>query len=1285
MPASGDHLEALHAVATAIGQAWRALQPQLTRASALAVAAVLLLAGTATVVAASPGGALAVPPPPDYGVLDAMRAVQANETAALGDPEVVEAASLALAGVVGLDAARTPATGEYLLRTDVPPPAPYPTVLEGIEQSPYSNLTNILDLLFDQPLLVMVKVTSGPHVNWVSVRLLPNLIADIAWTNVNIDNDTGTGDALGNDVRLRLSPVRDRWSWNGSIIPPRFAVEFRGSGLAVEIERLDPGSGVLPINTTFMKWFRYNEINYTWFLEYGLDRLPGSAVLRITTDRVEVGASPGELLQRLIDLISNASVGNGTQLTDLSGPYRMGSTVDEPVTRLYASLGYLRILTPEPDVEAKLDSASWLSVRMRPSQLHSYIPNTFFLWLDSPAFNRSFDHLNWTSDLPSRLEFEYVDDRGDNYTQARGAIEDMPRSFRVKIDNVTESVGGVSKVHYTTSEPVSSVLFDEWEFFEKGRRDAFLHSHVELADLPTDLWLNGTLDIGGQAYAALEPDRTVRNIVPQMLDTLMVRISSKLFTIGRTLRSLPQNILNMPERRGYTTLEMPRTDSRLGRLEFSLTSGHHVTVDPSTDFLAFYNESFENLTGKMVQTAFSGRLLDVRAFHSSFVDDKHIDIESMYNRELRALFIDPGADANASLFLSNLPHNVSVDLAEDTLSYHADGAIDRLTYTSAIRGEYLRLLVESLPGDLVVFQGEDETGISATPSSIGFVELQIADRGARTMAGDHLLVEIAEDGTTAASMRVSHLGEARFRRDTNHVSLRTGGAPFGLLIDDRSERLFVRARLDPLPTSLESDITDVLGLGGLEFPSLSDMTSVLEFATVVERISDLGDDVLEAVSDLSTTAVAGLGTFSEDLSLNYTAEGGLDLVAEARREGTVDVPPAEWAHGAIVHMAPSAGGVLLDAKVYLTGLPPEASVSVGTVGDTTRLRLRLAGYAPEHDHLLLELDGTSLTSGGAGRDVWLYLEGLRSPMDLTVGLDLGTDMRVGGRMSGSIDLASSANLGAVHARMRSREPQVSTVEALLPRLTGSFALDFVYEGGVSLSAQLSSPLEFAFVKLSRDLRGAFDQSASVTLHDIPMAMTLSVQPPGTFDMDAASPVANLPLVAMDASSEGLDVLADIGGRAIGSKSDVHLDARDARGVTMTPSGDEWRVAASSLSFAHLRIDSLPYSEDLVVDRVDLAAWDLRSLTVRVHMVFGVYPLIDLADVRVDGLQLAFEGSISLGGGSAHDASVMLLELPLDLADAPRSHTNGVALGAVDGAHRLLVPAPVGTLLGTVMG
>ncbi len=1234
--------------------------------------------------AVAPKGSIQVPVPTDWGVLDGTRAASENGSSALGDPAVVAAANDALAGVYALDAARTPATGTFNLVADVPPPSPQPTALEGVSQSPYTNLTNLLDILFDQPLVVVVKVVSGEHVNWVEVRLLPNILGEVAWVPVNIDNDSSTGDAAGNDIRLRIRPVRDRMDTNWTLIPPRFEFILRGTGLAAEFERLDPSSSELPLNTTFMKWFRYNEINYTWFIEYGIPRLPGRSILSITTAQVVVGAGGGNVLQLIWNAL-NGSIGNNTDiLGDISGPYTLSHYVDEPLSSLHASLGYVRILTPG-DEEPRLDTASWLTVHMRPSVLYPRIPSTFGLWLDSPAFNRSFDHLNWTAELPSVLEIEYVDDRGDNYTQARGYVDEMPRNFRVEIDNVTEPVGSVSKVHYRTSEPVGTILFDEWEFFGKGRRDQFLHSHVELHGLPRELWLNGTLDIGGEAFGVLRPDRTVRNIVPQLLDSLMVRIASKLFTIGRTLRSIPQNILNMPDSRGYTTIELPLQGSYLGSIEFWLSSGHHVTVAPESDFFAFYNDTLADVTGKMVKTSFAGRLLDIREMRTSFIDVKRISFESRYNRELRALFVDPTAHANASIHFSNIPHNISFELTDRALTYQGDGVVDRLTYTSAIENQYIRLLVEGLPEELTIDQGAASSGMSAALGAIDAIELQIADGGVRRMVGDHLLAEIAEDGTAAASLRITGLGEARYDREANHVSLRSAGEPFSVLIDDRSEGFKARATLDPLPTSIETDVTDVLGLGGLEFPSLAEVTSVLEFASVIHRISDVADQLLDAMTDISTNAIAGLGTFSNDLRLNYTAERGMDLVAEVHHAGGADVPPAEWAHGAVVHQVPHAGEVLLDAKVFMPGLPPTASIGMRTEGDATVIDLDLSGYAPAHDRVTLVLDGASMVSGGTARDVWLYVEGLVAPIDLHLHLELSTDMRVGGQVSGELDLLSSRPLGMLHARMRTREPQTTTVELLMPRVPARADVSFSYTSGVDLTAELSEPIDWAFIKLSRDLHDSLAHAATVTIHDVPRAMTLTVEPPAEFDMDSASPVANLPRVVASGSEGGLDLLADLKGRAMGSKPDIHIDARDVEELSMIPMGDEWRMSATRLAFAHLRIDSLPYSEDAVVKRLDLVVEDLRSLTVKAHMVFGVFPLVDLDDVRAAGVQLSFDASLGLLGGGMHRGTVVLLELPMDLAAVPRSHTNGVVIQAADGDHRLIVPAPMGTLVGTVMG
>jgi hypothetical protein len=1261
-----------------------------------ALVVLILLASSSPASAVAPRGGLDMPAPTDYGVAAALGAAQENESRALGDPAVSAAAMAKLSDVVAQGAARTPATGPFELRAAQPPLPPDNPVMKLIPSTPYSNLTSVIDLLFDQPFMILVMVRSGEHVNWAKVRVsvetrlqfLPSgglLFPFLAqWVYIDIDNDTSTGDASGADVRLRIGPTVAYRNAEYSLIPPKLELQLRG-GLALEIERLDPSSQDLPIEALFMKSFRYNLINYTWFLDYQVDKLPSRTRFSLTADQVNISFGGGNLLDRIIEYL-NGTLQNGSNMANLAGPYTVESTFDEPVGLMNASLGYLKLTTPAPAQPALMDSASWLTAAVRPSGNRTAIPQHITLWLDSPAFNRTFDHLNWTADIPCDLGLEYVDDRGDNYTQARGAISEMPASFRLKIDNVTDPlVGSVAKLHLTASAPVRSILFDEWEFIDRTR-GRYLHSHVELGDLPRELWLNGTLDIGGQAFGPLEPDRSVRNFVPQMIDALMVRIASKLFAIGRTIRSIPQNILNMPDRKGYTSIELPLPGSRLGKLEFWLTSGHYVLIDPQADFFAFYNDTLDNVTGKMVKTSFTGRLLDIRGFHATFQDNKHIELESMYNRELRALFIDAQSDANASLYFSNVPHNVSLDISGTEILYLGDTTVDRVIYTSAIQGQYLRVLLTGVPGELAIEQGKDYTGLTALVGAIDSVDLQVTDAGVQTMAGDHLLVAVGEDGKTAASMHITGLSQVRYSRAASHVTLRTAGVPFSVLVHDEVEDFHMRAKLDPLPASLDSNVSDVLKLGEIKVPTLSSVTSVLEFASMIYAVSKVGADILAAVRDVSTTAVSGLGTFTSDFSLNYTAEGdGLDLVAEVYHLGPVPVTPSPWAHGAVVHQLLYGGEVLMDGKVFLTGLPPSASVTLRSDAGTSMVSLDLRGFKPRYPTLLLVVDGPSQLAVGAARDLDVLLEGLSSPMDLRLDLDLQADMRVGGRIKGSIELTTSQPLGPAHVRMRTRQPQVTTVELLMPRVPSLTKVAFDYSGGVSLATELSARLPLLFIKLSRDLEGGLEPAAAVTLHEVPRTTIVKVEPASSFDLDASTPVSNLPRVLIDASEGGLDVLAALSGRALGNKVDMELDARDLKGVSMTPSRGEWRVVAEQLAFVHLRLGPVPFSSGVTLDRLDLAAESLRSVTLKVHMVFGVYPMFDLGDLRGDALQLGLDGTIRLGGGATHAARIVLLELPLDWHGYPRSHTNGLALQSSDGDHRLIVPAPLGTLLGTVMG
>jgi hypothetical protein len=1257
----------------------------------------MLLLSAAPAGAVAPPGSLDVPDPPDWGVLEAMRSVQANETSALDEASVVVAATEALSDVEAFDAARSPPVGPFDLHTSEPFPAQTLDLEESIKNSPYSNLTNFLSILLDQPLMFIVRITSGNHTNWIEILLRPNIDIDFSvfpprlinwqrWEEVNIDNDTSTGEGPnGHDIRIRLRPVLDNRNINATPFPMNVTIQLTG-GFAAEIERIGSEAADLPLESTFIKTFRYSNINYTWFLEHKIDRIPDHVSLSLTADQVNVSTNQESRRQLIFDLVNsilnrtgNVSITNRTGLADISGPYTIQHISSGMLQNFQASLGYIRIHTPTPTSDPELTAGSWLTAKVTPSDRYAEIPRRMSIWLDSPAFNRTFDHLNWTATIPSKLDLEYYDDR-PNATMAKGGVHDIPTNFRVEISNVTEDVGPVSKVHYTTTEPIDLIYFDEWEFVDDSR-DRYLHSHVELRGVPKEIWLNGTLDIGGKAYDPLRPDPTIRQVIPQLLDGLMIRIASKLFTIGRTLRSLPQTILNMPDREGYTQVDMPIEGTYLGKLEFWLTSDHYVMVEPDIDFFAFYNDTVEDPEGNMIQTAFSGRLLDIRSVFTSFYNRKHVELDSRYNRELRALFIDEKNDANASLWFSNIPHNISLELTDEALTYEGDGSVDRVQYTSAIQDQYLRMLLEGVPESLVLDQGQDLMGFRTLAGSLASIDLQVTNGRVRRMMGDHLLVEIGADDSTAASLHLSGLSQFSYDRVGNDVELRSGGEPFKLLIHDETRDFDLNAVLDPLPPSISATSTDILGIGEIQVPSLQEVTSVLDFATIIYAISALGDDVIRAVGELSTNAVAGLGTFSSDLEINYTGTTNMDVTATIHRGGPVPVEPAPWVHGAVAHQVPFEDDVLMDAKVFLTGLPSTAYLSLQAEGDTTILTMDMTGFAPRYDHLMLILDGASEVAGGGARDIMLYLEGLGSNIDLSLDLEMTTDMRIGGEIEGSIDLEASRAIGPLHVRMRTHQDTVATIEALLPLVPSDTLLEWTYTRAITMTSVLSEELDFIFVKLSRDLTGGLTPTSTITLHEVPRSILIAVESPPEYDMDADSPVANLPKVTIDASKPGMDVLADLKGRAMGSKADIFLDLRDVQGVSMIPSDEEYRLSAEKAAFIHLRVTNLVYSDQAIIDRLDLAVEDLRQATLKTYMVFGVYPLVTLSDLKAGGLQVTLEGSLKLGK-RAHNLNLVILEVPTGFSGTPKTHSNGVSLRSSDGDNRLLIPAPMGTLLGT---
>ncbi|NOQ54268.1 MAG: hypothetical protein GQ558_06655, partial [Thermoplasmata archaeon] len=147
---------------------------------------------------------------------------------------------------------------------------------------------------------------------------------------------------------------------------------------------------------------------------------------------------------------------------------------------------------------------------------------------------------------------------------------------------------------------------------------------------------------------------------------------------------------------------------------------------------------------------------------------------------------------------------------------------------------------------------------------------------------------------------------------------------------------------------------------------------------------------------------------------------------------------------------------------------------------------------------------------------------------------------------------------------------------------------------------------------------------------------------------------------------------------------LFMDARNIKDLSMAPHGDEYRISAGGLEFVNLAFSNIRFSETTWLDRIDLVATDLRMATVTVKMVFGVFPLIDVDDLTASGLQLGITGRI-LMRGKVTPISIMVFDVPLSLSTMPTSHSDGVALSRMENDHRLFIPGPVTTLMGTLLG
>ncbi|MEM2869934.1 MAG: hypothetical protein QW379_05895 [Thermoplasmata archaeon] len=1222
------------------------------------------------------------PPMPSttYGVLEALTALQATMRSLYNSPALLREAHGAIDAIQPLKMEKVLPSLEYeLVEPEMPSFTP-PGIFTDAESNTDLNGTSILEWLLQGPLNYWVSTLHGGLRTWSRGSLRPTLdfrvdesgvhIVDWErWVEVDADGNLSTGNASGSELRARLSVTIENYTFERphlvSIIPPEFSdwqFNFSG-GIRAEIERLAGPAAPLPVEVSFLKSFTYQGLNYIWIISLNFTDLPQRFEASVTADKVNTHGSLREILG---ELLQNFTLGNASLIGDISGPYNISISTG-PLDSLSMMLGYAKA------VSRSLVERSWLRIDLSTAPGFFAVPEKMSVWLDSPAFNMPFNHLRWSADAPCRVEAEVSVDRG-NLTYGTLSIQSAPESMVLRLDNASAE-GNYAR--FEASARIARFEYNEWEFYSKDRSE-YKHMHVLLTDVPTLIEFRGTFEVGGASPLIINNEPGM-GLVARLIDSVMVRFAGKFATIARTLRSIPENVLRMPERDGWVSLSMPQ-EQRLGGLELWLASGPYILREGN--FLSFYNLSLPTSAGSVMNISFSARLSGLAGLDGDFRNGTFINLRSSTKQGLTALFVDEPRRSNATLEVLPLPSVFVLEQSPSnrTLRVSTSESIERLVYTGWVREHFLGISVEGLPESISVRQSPEELVIETPPERpVERLGILATDSELYSLRGNHIVVRSGGGGTSfgASFSGLTRLGLATGENGRVELGLRTD-EPLRVYIDNTTEDFAARLVIDPMPAELSLGMGTLLGGWGLEIPDLMGATSIVGFSTAVFAVTELGEDILnvaERISGFIEEQVSGLGRNS---TIIIRALSDTTLIGDIQRGRLVEAP---WVHGiASRQLQPQGRNTTCFSTRLFLRLGRETSLSSRSEGDELGFSIAIKGFHPRHDWMALDMENV------AGRDILAYLTGLPSALDLSINGTVSQNATYGREvLAAGLALRASSALGPFLVSLSRLPPMSTRFLAFGSALPEEMDVRGCMGERVGIDYKATSNLEHLFIKNSRLVRD-FWRSSTVLLHQLPLSLNASLDPPPSFEA-RDPPTQILPELSLQSDRADLDIFIDLDGRATGQRSSYQVEVKDAgRVLSARHSGGFYRIRSDGVEELYLRVRDLPYREGLRIRALGLYAEALKSLDLGSSLVFGSYPTFSLCGLSADTLQLSVRTSFGPGGGDGEGRLVLLDSrsrgpLPLGM----QLFSNGLALGASRGDDHLLVPLPVASLLWSLLG
>ncbi len=848
---------------------------------------------------------------------------------------------------------------------------------------------------------------------------------------------------------------------------------------------------------------------------------------------------------------------------------------------------------------------------------------------------------------------------------------------------VLRSVQSLEQLDYTS-----------W-FSRGGSSEDHRRIHIYASSIPTAVAVYGTFGLGGSSDADNSFDSGENiDFISKIMDSVIVNIVDVFLDVGNVLNEIPSTVVNLISTgagggiagREITLLMtdnwlesrnpmyLPSVTMQIGSSEHPVVPGNHLLLAQDRGLGQIQTD--EGLKDPLVPVAasinFSG--LQAFSFEDSNISEKQtLTLDTFSNEPISFTFVnhDSGNLTGAyhqSLWFSDLPDRISVEVSPQGQEYSASGPIDSIIYTGSEGFQRQAARITGFPDSFSTTS--DSTFSLSTSLPIERIEAQLSDSmDDLTMEGDHFLFHHdPSNGTSSLSTAISGISRVGWTppleegaegpsgmgtafatfEGRNVFRINVGNAP-----TSEDLPLSVLAEIDPMPSNVSLKIPTGSESGpSLELPELNTSNGISGVAFFIGGFADLGRSVNEVLAGITTDISTGSASGDEDFSfgLGLDADSEFDLVVESSMGlPTIDEP--EWVHGASLNSAPAGISEGYHLKTWIPNLPPMVDLSVSRSaiqnGQIWEISLGLEGWEPFNPELIISYKGVN------GQDLFLTLDGLEVGSRTSVLLESEIKIQT---LGGITETSTSTLYGMTnrldwfHALLIDRGAG-SRTEMMVQDIPESVAIQASI--GAALSMDMTVPDEYRtdgvgvgsiMIQQMQWMEGAW-WPATMFLTQVPGSMNLTTEPVLNFDITKNLAFQGLPILDFSSSSEGMSLYIEAQGRAINSRGDIVLLAEglsDRLSVKPTDSyGLNIRSGGDGVEKLYMRATDIPTMPPIVLEEMEVLGEDLKSATVHIREIAGPYSVIQVNDIRGGRIVASARATADVGGTQFDLRGVML--------------------------------------------